>query len=328
MTAMHNSQEGRAEANGLRADSTFRERHGFHCLRAYCLVFLLSASRLAAAQSVELTPSKTNTLIQVTSSAGSAQLSNGQGDIYVGRTNQDGQGPATISIRRGLIAFDIADNVPAGATITGVTLTVEEIRGLNGNQFTSLNRMYRDWGQGTSYFNGGQGVPASNGDATWYYTFYNAADPATSPTWTVPGGEPGIDYSATASALVLDYTGDAFETLSWSSTANPLMVADVQAWLDSPATNFGWIILGSESIGQTAKRYGGQNAAAYGETPPQLTVQYAPRGPGAAAPATLPGPRRAIGPPDRALPAPVPLSCWAVRTQPVARWTCSPRPRA
>ena len=158
MTAMHNSQEGRAEANGLRADSTFRERHGFHCLRAYCLVFLLSASRLAAAQSVELTPSKTNTLIQVTSSAGSAQLSNGQGDIYVGRTNQDGQGPATISIRRGLIAFDIADNVPAGATITGVTLTVEEIRGLNGNQFTSLNRMYRDWGQGTSYFNGGQGA--------------------------------------------------------------------------------------------------------------------------------------------------------------------------
>ena len=58
------------------------------------------------------------------------QLSNGLGDIYVGRTNQDGQGPATISIRRGLIAFDIADNIPAGATITGVTLTVDDVRGI------------------------------------------------------------------------------------------------------------------------------------------------------------------------------------------------------
>jgi len=77
-----------------------------------CLLVLLAWPSLTAAQTVELTPSKTNTLIQVTSSAGSAQLSNGQGDIYVGRTNQDGQGPATISIRRGLMAFDIADNVP------------------------------------------------------------------------------------------------------------------------------------------------------------------------------------------------------------------------
>ena len=74
---------------------------------------------MAAAESTVLPPSKTNTLIQVTS-ASAQQLSNGLGDIYVGRTNQDGQEPATISIRRGLVAFDIADNIPAGATITGV----------------------------------------------------------------------------------------------------------------------------------------------------------------------------------------------------------------
>ncbi len=52
------------------------------------------------------------------------------------------------------------------------------------------------------------------------------------------------------------------------------MLTDVQKWLDSPATNFGWIILGNESAGQTAQRFGGKDATAP-ETPPQLTVQYA-----------------------------------------------------
>jgi autotransporter-associated beta strand protein len=236
-------------------------------------ICLLAWASPAWAQSVVLLPSKTNTLIQVTS-ASVQQLSNGQGDIYVGRTNQDGQGPATISIRRGLVAFDVADNVPAGATITGVTLTVDDVRELNGSQTITLSRMLRDWGQGASYFDGGQGAPAANGDATWYYTFYNAADPAASPTWTAPGGLAGVDFSATISAAALDpATGVANQSLSWSSTANLGMLTDVQQWLDNPATNFGWIVLGNESAGQTAKRFGGQNATSP-ETPPQLAVQY------------------------------------------------------
>jgi autotransporter-associated beta strand protein len=240
----------------------------------YVLLSLFAWASLATADSSVLFPSKTNTLIQIASPI-SPQLSNGLGDIYVGRTNQDGQGPATISIRRGLIAFDIADSIPAGATITAVTLTVDDVRGLNGNQIVSLSQMYRDWGQGTSYFNGGAGAPASNGDATWYYTFYNAGNPAASPTWTTPGGQPGVDYSASASATSLIIADGASQTFSWSSTASPAMLSDVQQWLDSPATNFGWIMLGNESAGQTAKRFGGEDAVAP-ETPPELTVQYDP----------------------------------------------------
>ena len=172
-----------------------------------CLASLLAWTSLATAQSVVLPPSKTNTLIQVTS-ASAEQLSNGLGDIYVGRTNQDGQGPATISIRRGLVAFDIADNIPAGATITAVTLTMEDVMGLNGNQTVSLSRMFRDWGQGTSFFTGGQGAPATNGDATWYYTFYNASDPSASPTWTAPGGQAGVDYQCFGQRDVAGLCGD------------------------------------------------------------------------------------------------------------------------
>ena len=237
-----------------------------------CLAALFAWTSPTRAESTALLPSKTNTLIQVVGSS-AQQLSNGLGDIYVGRTNQDGQGAATISIRRGLITFDVADTIPAGATITGVTLAMEDVMGLNGNQTVSLSRLFRDWGQGTSFFSGGQGAPATNGDATWYYTSYNAGSPSLSSSWSVPGGESGVDFSATASATSLVYAGTPGLIVSWSSTSSPAMVTDVQQWLDSPATNFGWIMLGNESAGQTAQRFGGEYPTAP-ETPPKLTIQY------------------------------------------------------
>jgi autotransporter-associated beta strand protein len=219
----------------------------------------------AAAQSIVISPSSTNTLIQV-SGSDAQQLSNGQGDVFVGGT--------TSGIRRGLVAFDVADNVPAGAAVTGVTLTLDDAKGMNGTQTITLSRMLRAWGQGTSFFDGGIGAPAANNDVTWYYTFYNAADPAASPTWAAPGGLAGTDFSASMSASATDAaTGMSNQLLSFSSSANPLLITDVQQWLDSPAANFGWIIFGNESAPMTAKRFGGQYATSP-ESPPQLTIQY------------------------------------------------------
>ena len=40
------------------------------------------------------------------------------------------------------------------------------------------------------------------------------------------------------------------------------MVADVQSWLDNPATNFGWLVLGDESDILTAKRFDTQRVPA------------------------------------------------------------------
>ena len=134
-------------------------------------ILLVDGVAFASAASVTLAPSKDNTLIQVTA-ANVQQLSNGQGDIFVGRTNQDGQGPATISKRRGLIAFDVAGSgIPAGATITAVSLTVRDVMGLNGDRATNLHRITADWGEGSSFFSGGVGAPATEGDATWFYRF-------------------------------------------------------------------------------------------------------------------------------------------------------------
>ena len=49
------------------------------------------------------------------------------------------------------------------------------------------------------------------------------------------------------------------------------MVADVQSWLDNPATNFGWLVLGDESMMMmTAKRFDTRES----NNPPVLTIQY------------------------------------------------------
>jgi hypothetical protein len=53
------------------------------------------------------------------------------------------------------------------------------------------------------------------------------------------------------------------------------MVMDVQEWLNAPATNFGWIIRGNETLSQTAKRFDSrQNPTAANR--PLLIVEYEP----------------------------------------------------
>jgi hypothetical protein len=238
------------------------------------LTLIAVATSQAVAATVALSPSKDNSLIQRTDP--NAQLSNAQGDMVVGRTGQDGSGPSTptISIRRGLVAFNVAGSVPAGATITGVTLTMRETTGMNGDRQIELHRVLEDWGEGTSFFNGGQGAPAQNDDATWLYTFYNFANPVASPTWTTAGGS----FSPTVSGSTIVYDsvapGPIFPTgssFTWSSASNPQMIADVQNWLDSPTTNFGWLLkIDDESIGQTAKRLASGESA----TAPLLEITY------------------------------------------------------
>ena len=76
------------------------------------------------------------------------QLSNALGDIFVGRTNQ----PSNLSIRRGLVAFDVAVQLPTGATIVSATLTIRDVADANGDRTVGLHRVSADWGEGTSFF--------------------------------------------------------------------------------------------------------------------------------------------------------------------------------
>ena len=199
------------------------------------LLFIGTAflSTAVLADTVNLLAEKDNTLYEDEE----GDLSNGAGDhLFTGSTN-------TPLIRRAVIKFDIDGAIPADATIDSVQLTLNVSRNNNSTaEDTSLHRLTSDWGESGSNASGneGGGAAAENGDATWQHTFYDNS------FWSAPGG----DFVAGASASIpVDVAGGHV----WGSTAG--MVSDVQQWLDQPASNFGWIIIGNESQSATSKRF-------------------------------------------------------------------------
>jgi hypothetical protein len=216
-----------------------------------CLVTLIAVAVLAPAVAtavvVDLNPNQDNTIFQ-----DSGTLSNGAGSWMFAGKNNDG---TTGSIRRALIRFDLSP-IPSSATINGVSLILANDRGKSGSQVVTLYRVTESWGEGTSNSNAdpGKGAPATTNDATWTHRFYSATP------WSTSGGS----YVATPSASV---SVGSSGTYTWTSTQ---MAADVQAWLASPATNFGWIIIGNEASKATARRFYSRT----GTTSPILRVTY------------------------------------------------------
>jgi len=217
-----------------------------------CLILLVCACGALSAAQVTVPPSNDNTLYE--SATGS--LSDGAGQYFFsGRTSQ-----ATGSLRRSLMRFDIAAAVPAGATISSVTLTLHCSSAAGDVEVHSLHRLLTDWGEGTSDAAGaeGQGITATTGDATWLNTFYPSS------FWATAGG----DFAAASSSDANVDLADAF--YSWSSAQ---MAADVQAWLNQPATNFGWLLQGNESLSGTAKRFDSRESPTVSFRP-ALTITY------------------------------------------------------
>jgi hypothetical protein len=241
------------------------------------LALFIALASPGRADTLTFTTTMENTLIETAGTA--SQLSNALGDIYAGRTNQDGSGTATMaSIRRGLIEFNVAGSsisggtIPPGATITGGTLTMYDLMG-NGSQTISLYDVSDPWGQGTSSgSNGAMGVAATNGDATWYYSFFNSANPAQSTPWTTPGGD---FNSLMLTASATDPGTGAGEAVIWSSANNPpQMITDIQNWLDDPGANFGWLLQGNESKAKTAAELAAGMGIWGTSQEPTLTVSY------------------------------------------------------
>jgi hypothetical protein len=215
---------------------------------------LAGSSSSAIAQLANINPIKDNTLYQYDPVEGDVSNALGQ-HFFAGET---GMG----ELRRGVLAFDIAGNVPAGSTILGVTLSLNMSRTPTADPRTvELHRLLADWGEGTSVAPGeeGEGAPATTNDATWRHRFFDTI------FWTTEGG----DFSATVSASQSVGTVGVY---TWSSSQ---MRADVQSWLDDPASNFGWLVLGDESEIVTAKRFDTRESA----SPPVLTIQFRPPGP-------------------------------------------------
>jgi hypothetical protein len=220
------------------------------------------APSLAIADIINLNPIKDNTLYEFDPAEG--DVSNALGNhFFAGET-------AMGELRRGVLAFDIAGNIPAGSAILGVTLSLNMSRTATETPRTvELHRLLADWGEGTSVAPGeeGDGAPATTNDATWRHRFFDTI------FWATEGG----DFSATVSASQSVGTVGMY---TWSSSQ---MVADVQSWLHDPVANFGWLVLGDESEIATAKRFDTRESA----SPPVLTIQFRP----APAPRPRPTPR-------------------------------------
>lgn len=216
----------------------------------------LLTHRISAA-SVTLRPAKDTTIY----GDGNVELSNGAGAfLFAGSSGEK-------RVLRSLIAFDVAGQVPAGATINSVTLTLTINTPLTSNTNTvGLHKLLADWGEGGSVppMGGGSGAPATSGDATWNFRLFNTA------RWAAPGG----DFVPAASASQRLVSG----TASFTSAG---LSADVQAWVNDPTANFGWILVAQDESGPAVRFASRQGAPA-----PSLIVDYtAETGGGATLPA-------------------------------------------
>jgi len=179
---------------------------------------------------------------------------NGKGNfIFIGRN-------AGNNARRSLIQFDIAGAIPAGSTITSVSLGVTVSNGQGGNRNALLLPMTQAWSEGPTITNpGGAGAAATTGDSTWTHHNFNTS------LWATAGGD--FDNSVLTDIASIN-TGPAGVGV-WPSS--PRLVSTVQGWLDTPSSNHGWLIQGDETAATTAKQiHSGDNATGK----PQLSITF------------------------------------------------------
>ena len=162
---------------------------------------------------------------------------------------------------RALLRFNVAAQLPAGAIITGARLTLKVVRTPSSPEDSTfaLHRILADWGEGNKL--GNTGAAASTGEASWL------ARKAPLTFWSSGGLGAGSDYAATPSATAFVQGLGGYDFASSAKTT-----ADVQAWLDAPAGNFGWLLLSEdESTDATARRFGTREDPA---NAPRLTIDY------------------------------------------------------
>ena len=174
-----------------------------------------------------------------------------------GHTHVAAGASGTLNRSRGLFLFDLTD-VPAGSTVTSATFRLDVVGLPSFNEVDSnflLHRLLDDWGEGTK--TGTNGMPASSGDATWNSSKHQVE------LWSSAGG----DFAATASAMTF-VSGIA--SYVWSGAG---LIADIQAMVNDPIQNFGWLLkTESEGTARTARRFGSLE----GGSPAELDVVFTP----------------------------------------------------
>lgn len=191
-----------------------------------CTVQALESRQVLNAVTVQLSAVRDTTIYD----SGTQALSNGTGQYLV-----SGGPSGSVVARRGLLAFDLQSaGIPEGATIIDAVLTLNVSESFGNMLAVGLHPISKSWGESGSDAPGNEldGTTALAGDATWLFSLFDST------AWTLPGGDIG---GASAIAQVGGLG-------AWEWTGGGL-VADVQAWLDQPQSNHGWMLRSSESAG-------------------------------------------------------------------------------
>ena len=220
-------------------------------------VVLCSVVAASQAQVAVLTPTKDNTIIRDLNNASVAR-SNALGiQTFAGRTAFN-----AAYVQRTLYKFDIAGAVPAGATVTDVTLTLQMT--LSGGATTAplkLHRLLADWGEGTSSAFGGSGAPSTTGDASWAYRFFPTV------LWAAAGG----DFVSTPTTALTTTIGSGTVVLPTSSA----FVDDVQAIVDGTEADFGWMLRNDETTLGSARAFSSREEPSVAARP-TLRLSFTP----------------------------------------------------
>jgi hypothetical protein len=209
----------------------------------------LEQRSLLSAATVQVFASRDNTIYDVAP----GDLSNGLGEYIV-----VGGAAGTAAARRGLISFDLSSaNIPAGATVLDVVLSMNVSQSLGGAAAVGVHRVLKAWGEAGSNASGDEveGARAEPLDATWLFSLFDSS------AW----GNPGGDFAQASGSTQVGAPG-AYEWIGGG------LISDVQNWLDHPDTNFGWLLKGNETAGNM-KSFISRDSAAVALRP-SLEVTY------------------------------------------------------
>jgi hypothetical protein len=193
-------------------------------------------------QTIEIKPLKDNTIYA------EGDSSNAKGMyLFTGRNNK-------LFERRALLKFGFSSIQPTDS-ILSVGLNVYMSKAIHGKQVVGLYKMLNDWGEGSSLalYEEGGGAGASEGDATWNYSYYKSTK------W----GNKGGDFVGVPSAVAV------VDTLGLHTWTGDTLLNDVKEWIKDTTKNFGWIMISKDTLASAIRFYSRE----YPDNPPVLEVQ-------------------------------------------------------
>ncbi len=164
---------------------------------------------------------------------------------------------------RGLLKFDLS-SIPAGAKITSAVVSLYfESEADTTDRTVGMHRALTQWYEGEA-----TGVPAAGVDASvWAFRNYKG-----SVAWAgEAGGGAGSDYVAAAT--------DSKVCDSPSKALDYNVTADVQAFADGTATNYGWWLINTEESTQNSRKRFTSSDGATATNRPKIVVNYKTRNP-------------------------------------------------